>query len=481
MAKKTKQDDNVILEIDNYELSEEDKQLFEATNKKDKQLKRWFLTINNPFWTEDDKEIDTLNSDLEIKTDYYNLDYLKSFNNIELFEFHYVEVTAIVDELKKDKVLREVVDENGKKRLVEEIVEKIEKVKKQIIVERPYFKSYEHFKSYLENLQIEGLKYAVGQVERGHKENTVHLQFGVNFDETHGKRFYTMKKYFPTAYLAMARGSNYDIKVYCTKIDTRVEEPFEIGKFVEMRKRSDYEEFYSALKSGATNLELMENFYTLFTTMGVEKVEKQRDLLFNSKYEVEGRNVRTTFIYGAPGTGKTKSVYKKYGFANVFRISYYGKFQFNGYKGQKVLLLDEFNGQVNLGWLNQILDTYPIKLEVKCGERTACFDKVIICSNYSFEEIYKDQKELKDDIYNSVYRRIHFIYKYEKDNKIVTEKDSEFEEIPKEEQELDGVTERVSKSYVYDNFGNRKCVYDRHKKVEQIQFEPCKEVYDLIF
>ena len=481
MAKKQKEDDGVVLEIDNYELSEEDKQLFEATDKKDKQLCRWFITINNPFWGEENVEADTMNTDLEIKTDYYNLDYVKSFNNIDLFEFHYVEVTAIVDEIKKDKVLREIVDENGKKKIIEETVEKTEKVKKQIIVERPYFKSYQHFKSYLENLQVEGLKYSVGQVEKGHKENTTHLQFGVNFDDRHAKRFYTMKKYFPTAYLAMARGSNYDIKVYCTKIDTRVEEPFEIGKFVEMRKRTDYEEFYSALKSGASNLELMENFYTLFTTMGQDKIDKQRDLLFNSQYEDKGRNIRTTYIYGAPGTGKTKSVYKKYGFSNVFRVSYYGKFQFNGYKGQKVLLLDEFNGQINLGWLNQILDSYPIKLETKGGERIACFDTVIICSNYSFEEIYKEQKLIKDDIYNSVYRRIHFIYKYEKDNKIITEKDSEFEEIPKEEQELDGVTERVNKSYTYDSFGVRKCVYDYHKKIEQIQFVECKDIVDEIF
>ncbi len=475
MAKK-KQEDDFVLEIDNYELTEEDKTLFEAPTKRDKQLKRWFLTINNPFWTQEDKEVDLNNTELQVKEDYYNLDYVKSFNNVDLFEFHFVEVTAIVEEKKIEKVLREVVDENtGDKKIIEEPFEKVEKVKKQVIVERPYFKSYEHFKSYIENLMVDGLKYSVGQVERGHKDNTVHLQFGVNFDDRHAKRFYTMKKYFPTAYLAQAKGSNYDIKVYCTKQDTRIEEPFEIGQFVEMRQRTDYDEFRNALKSGASDLELFDNFYQIASTKGLEKIQEERDLFLNSKYTEQGRNVRTTFIYGPPGVGKTQSVFKEYGFKNVFRVSFYGKFQFNGYNGEKVLLFDEFAGQVNLGWLNQILDKYPLKLEVKGGHKIACYDKVFICSNLPFTEIYKNYIDNEHKLYESVYRRIHFIYRVDDNGKFIKEKDSEFEEISKEEQLFEGITERVSKSYEYDKFGVRKCIYDYYAKKKQIAFEEVDE------
>ena len=114
MAKTTKQDFDLVIDVDDYKLSEEDKTLFEDTSNKNKQLCRWFLTINNPFWTAEDVEVDINNTELEIKEDYYNLDYVKSFNNIDLFEFHYLEVTAQVDEKRIETILKQVEDEETK-------------------------------------------------------------------------------------------------------------------------------------------------------------------------------------------------------------------------------------------------------------------------------------------------------------------------------------------------------------------------------
>ena len=479
MASKNKTFDFVV-DIDDYSLNEEEKTLFEEPKKQETQLKRWFLTLNNPFWTETSVDVDMATNTLPINDEYYNLDYCKSFNNVDLFEFHYIKVKALVKEKQIDKVLKEVESEDNQKKYVEVDVEKEIKVEKEFVVERPYFKSYEHFKQYIENLQIDGLKYAVGQVEKGHKEETLHIQFGLIFDETHGKRFYTMKKYFPTAYMAQARGSNFDIKKYCTKQDTRVEEPFEFGKFVEMRKRTDYEEFQSALKSGASDEELLENFYTLTSTLGFEKINKQRDVMFNSKYKREFRNLETTYIYGDSGVGKTTFIYEQFGFENVFRVSYYGKFQFNGYNGEKILLLDEFSGQVNLYWLNQILDGFPLKLEVKNGERIACFEKVYICSNFSFFELYGKQQEENARLYETVFRRIHHIYRVDNKGNFIKEKESIFEDIPENEIRLKGKTRRVSQSFKYDAYGQKHLIYDCHS-YKQEKFEEIKNVASLPF
>ena len=462
MAIKTK-DIDYIIDLDNYSLNEEEKTLFEETTKKDKQAKRWFLTLNNPFWTEKDEEVNFENNNLSINDEYYNLDYCKSFNNIDLFDFHFVKVKAKVKEKVIDKVLKESGSEGEQKKYVEVDVEKEVIIEKEFVVERPYFKSYDHFKQYMETLQVEGLKWSTGQVEKGHKEETLHIQFGICFDETHGKRFYTMKKYFPTAYIAQARGSNFEIMRYCTKVDTRVEEPFQIGKIGEMRSRTDIEEFYQALKSGADNYELLENFYSLTTQFGFDKIEKQRDVYFNSKYRDEWRNIETTYYYGDSGVGKTTLIYKKYGFKNVFRVSYYGKFMFNGYNGERVLLLDEFTGQISLTWLNQILDGYPLKVEVKGGERIACFDKIYIISNFSLYTIYKQQREYAPKEFETLFRRIHHIYLVEK-GKLIPKKESIFEDIPQDEVDLKGRTKRVSQSFNYNEYGQKFIIYDYHHK-----------------
>ncbi len=479
MAIRNKEIDYVI-DIDNYSLNEEEKTLFEETKKRDSQAKRWFLTLNNPFWTEKNVEVDMLNNTLPINDDYYNLDYCKSFNNIDLFEFHFVKVKAKVKDKQIAKVLKEIENEDGSKKYVETKIETEIEVEREFIVERPYFKSYEHFKQYIENLNVEGLKWAVGQVEQGHKEETPHIQFGICFDENHAKRFYTMKKYFPCAYIAKALGNNFDIMKYCTKQDTRIEEPFKFGNIGEMRGRTDREEFYLALKSGADNFELLENFYSLTTTYGFDKIDSIRDVFFNSRYKNEFRNVETTFIYGDSGVGKTTLVYQEFGFENVFRVSYYGKFQFNGYRGEKILVLDEFAGQINLGWLNQILDGFPLKLEVKGGERIACFEKVFICSNYSFDELYGKQKEENARLYETVFRRVHHIYRVNKKGEFIKEKESIFEDIPENEVKLKGRTKRVSQSFKFDAYGQKYLIYDCHG-YKQTEFEKVKDLKQLPF
>ena len=459
-----------VADIDDYSLNEEEQTLFENPKKRESQAKRWFLTLNNPFWTEKNVEVDMMTNILPVNNDYYNLDYCKSFNNIDLFDFHFIRAKAKVKDKQISKVLKEIENEDGSKKYVETAVETEIEVEREFVVERPFFKSYDHFKQYIDNLHVEGLKWSVGQVEQGHLKETPHIQFGICFDENHAKRFYNIKKYFPCAYIAQARGSNFDIMKYCTKQDTRIEEPFQFGTIGEMRSRTDKEEFYLALKAGADNFELLENFYSLTTTLGFEKIDSMRDVVFNSKYKTEFRNIETTFIHGESGVGKTTFIYKEFGFENVFRVSYYGKFQFNGYRGEKILLLDEFSGQVNLGWLNQILDGFPLKLEVKGGERIACFDKVFIVSNFSFSELYGKQQEENPKLYETVFRRVHHIFRVNKKGEFIKEKQSIFEDIPEDKVTLKGRTRKISKSYKYDSYGREFLIYDASCS-KQIGFE----------
>ena len=206
------------------------------TTERTRQLKRWVLTINNPLWdSEKDIEADAA---LPTVGDYYDLETITDEINKDLFIFKRVEAAR----------------DNEK-----------------IIVERPYFKDFDSVKLYLENL--EHFKYAVYQLEQG-KNETLHIQLGIIFEA--GKRFYTMKKYFPTAYIEPARGSNNDIRAYCTKADTRVGEPVEIGKLSEMRSRNDIVEFLELVKLGADNMTLQNLFPTLYSQYSPDKIAKFR-------------------------------------------------------------------------------------------------------------------------------------------------------------------------------------------------------------
>ena len=135
--------DELSIDIDNVELDDNDKEIREPVVKRDKQLKRWFLTINNPFWKpNEDIEVDMETNELPIKYDYYNYEFIKSFNNADLFEFHFVRVTAKVEEIQIEKVLKEEKTMfNGieQTKYVEVEIEKKIKVDKEFVVERPLF------------------------------------------------------------------------------------------------------------------------------------------------------------------------------------------------------------------------------------------------------------------------------------------------------------------------------------------------------
>lgn len=471
--------EDLIIDADNYVLDDNDKQVKEVIPKRETQLKRWFITLNNPFWTDEFEEVDLKTTDLFVKHDYYNFEYIKNFSNIDLFEFHFIKVTAQIEEDVEEKVIVEKY-EDGQRILTENILKKRVKVNKEFVVERPYFKNYECLQTYIENLQVDGLKYAVGQIEKG-KEGTVHLQAGLIFDEKHGKRFYTMKKYLPTAYLAKAKGSNYDIKTYCTKEDTRLEQPFEIGKFVEMRTRSDMEEFKCALKAGATNSALMEDFFHIVAQIGLKNIDVMRTTYLSEEYENKARNVEVTFIYGKGGTGKTKSVFKEHGANNVFRFSNYGQFCFHGYKCQKVLLLDEFTGQLKLQTFNEMTDAYPYSCNTKGGQVSACYEKIYIISNIPYYKIYGMEKQENPDIYETFDRRIHHIFEVDDKGNFKRKRETIFEEIPEEEVEIRGWTKRPCKRIEYDVYGLPHVVYDRYKK-EQMEMTCLGEIEeDILF
>ena len=339
-----------------------------------KQLRRWFLTINNPFWTDNDIEVDLATNTLPILTNHYNLETIKDETNINLFHFKHIQITI-----------------NNE----------------PVIVERPYFKDMASVQKYIEGL--EHFKYSVFQLEQGEQE-TPHIQAGIIFEA--GKRFVTIKKYFPTAYIDRARGSNTDLRAYCMKQEGRIGEPIEIGKFSEMRSRTDIVEFFDNMDKGASNQQLKRLFPTLYSQYGVEKIEKFRQDDFKEKYGNEFRDIKVTYIYGATRLGKTSHIYTLHPIKDICRVTNYKVGTFENYVNQSVLVLDEFTGKLDIGFVNNLLDKYPLDLPSRFTNRTACFTQVYIISNLSLDQLYKEEQEKHPAIFQAFKARLTEIIKF---------------------------------------------------------------------
>ena len=87
------------------------------------------------------------------------------------------------------------------------------------------------------------------------------------------------------------------------------------------------------------------------------------------------------------GVGKTRSILDRYGDENVYRVTNY-KHPFDGYKGEPVIMFDEFRSNLPLPDMLNYLDVYPLMLPSRYADRVACYTQVFIVSNIPLAEQY---------------------------------------------------------------------------------------------
>lgn len=149
--------------------------------------------------------------------------------------------------------------------------------------------------------------------------------------------------------------------------------------------RSDLISLYDDIKHGVKVIDMLNK------DPKVSKFEKQiRFMQFQLnefKSDRQATGVKVYVLYGDPGTGKTFSAINTFGKSgDYFKLdctsTKYGSLWFDGYEGQKVLVLDDFDeGVCSVSFLKNLLDKYKLRLQVKGGHTWAAWDTVVITSN----------------------------------------------------------------------------------------------------
>jgi len=99
------------------------------------------------------------------------------------------------------------------------------------------------------------------------------------------------------------------------------------------------------------------------------------------------RGVEVNVLWGEAGSGKTKAAHEAD--PNIFTVNTDEAFPFDGYSGEKTILLDDFYGGIKYHNLLRILDGHQLRVNVKGSSRYACWTKVYITSNVSPANWYK--------------------------------------------------------------------------------------------
>jgi len=178
--------------------------------------------------------------------------------------------------------------------------------------------------------------------------------------------------------ILIAKGSAQDNIVYCSKEgDVAVN----VGTTMKQGKRTDLAELKQKIDDGVTWDDLWEDDFTLMLQYrrGVEEYANLRRRRTRDVPEVK-------IWWGKTGTGKTRGAYdlahELYG-DDIY--SWSGTKWFDGYRGQKVVLFDEFDGgekqEIPYDYWKRLTDRYKVQVQTKGGFANFCPEVIILTSN----------------------------------------------------------------------------------------------------
>lgn len=267
--------------------------------------------------------------------------------------------------------------------------------------------------------EIKPIQYYCMADEIGLKEKTPHTHIFIACSSP--VRFSTIKRHFPEGHIEQARGSCEENKSYIEKSgkwesdpkgDTSMKGSFEEwGEMPVERQgaRSDLDFLYQLVKDGKSNFEILEenSDYLLRLT----DIERVRQTVKAEEFRTKFREMQVTYLWGKTGSGKTRYVMEREGYAAVYRVTEY-EHPFDGYAGQETLVLDEYRSQLKISELLNLLDGYPLELRCRYSNKTACFTTVYIISNLALSAQYPMLQYEQPETWQALLRRIHHIVEY---------------------------------------------------------------------
>lgn len=160
----------------------------------------------------------------------------------------------------------------------------------------------------------------------------------------------------------------------------------------------------------STNSIIRKNPKFAFRSRDIDALRVQ---LTNEEYKYKNRPIEVVYLWGEPGTGKTRSIYEQHGAENVYRITDYPRsgLRFDGYnRSQDVLVFEEFySDKVPINQMLNLLDIYPLELPARYDNKVACYTKIYIVSNIPLEQQYKFEQKEMPATWTAFRRRIHRI------------------------------------------------------------------------
>ena len=250
--------------------------------------------------------------------------------------------------------------------------------------------------------------------EIGNETGTPHTHVYVAF--RNAVLFQTMQQRFYGAHIEGANGSHRENRDYLrkegkwlddakheTSVEGTFEESGELPPERDARKKQS-EAIFAMIQDGADNAQILREYPSAMNRL--THIDAARQTLLEEQFRKEFRQLYVAYIWGKTGVGKTRGVMEKYGYEYVYRVTNYDH-PFDGYRGQDVLLFDEFRSSLPIADMLKYLDGYPLTLPCRYADKVACFTKVYLVSNIPMDKQYPNIQREEPETWAAFLRRFH--------------------------------------------------------------------------
>lgn len=284
--------------------------------------------------------------------------------------------------------------------------------KYQLTINNPVEHGFTHevIKTTLSNFS--GLVYWCMCDEVG-EQKTYHTHVYMAF--TNAVEFSAVQRRFYGAHIEAAKGSHRENRDYIrkegrwaadAKRETNLPDTFEeYGELPDEpeKRQNQSEKVLAMIEAGADNVEIIRSYPSWMNH--VRNLDAIRQALLEEKYRTSFRELTVHYIWGQTGVGKTRSVMDTHGYENVYQVTNYAH-PFDGYRGQPVMLFDEFRSDLPTKDMLKYLDGYPIMLPCRYNDKVACYTILYIVSNIPLEKQYPNVQIDEPETWAAFRRRI---------------------------------------------------------------------------
>ena len=244
-------------------------------------------------------------------------------------------------------------------------------------------------------------RFFICQPEQCPDTGKLHVQFYVEFlapkSMSAAKAIVGQSKASP--HIEVCKGTQQQNIDYVTKDESNVREEYpelnlRFGTPAKAGNRSDIHDIGDDLISGKRSLaRIVQENPGMYIKYAANLERLQQRLSRPRKLSPK----KVLWFHGPTGTGKTKTAFEITMSQNPYiwgpsNGKWWDGYQIDGtYDSSVPVIMDEFRGDLKMGYMLQLLDAYPMKVEFKGGMCQFVADTVIITSPKHPQDIYQDQ------------------------------------------------------------------------------------------